>query len=84
MNDDVVDYNGGTNRGYGSTRPKDYFAKNNIASAFVGADVRSRFGTVPRQEVDESVGYAPYTEEEFGYTHDNYDYPNNPGTIQKN
>merc|ERR1712203_206289 len=32
MNDDVVDYNGGTNRGYGSTRPVDYFAQNHIAS----------------------------------------------------
>lgn len=32
MNDDVVDYNGGTNRGYGSARPVDFFAGNHIAS----------------------------------------------------
>ena len=31
MNDAVVDYNGATNRGYGSMRPVDYFASNHIA-----------------------------------------------------
>lgn len=30
MNDDVVDYNGQTNAGYGSTLPTTYFANNNI------------------------------------------------------
>merc|ERR1712147_373874 len=41
MNDDVVDYNGGTNRGYGSARPVDFFAGNHIAAG--------HFGTVPRE-----------------------------------
>ena len=31
INDDVVDYNGSTNRGYGSMRPVDFFASNHIA-----------------------------------------------------
>lgn len=30
MNDDVVDYNGQTNRGYGSSLPSKYFAENHI------------------------------------------------------
>lgn len=30
MNDDVVDYNGHTNRGYGSLLPKSYFEQNHI------------------------------------------------------
>jgi hypothetical protein len=30
MEDDIVDYNGHTNRGYGSTLPSTYFANNHI------------------------------------------------------
>ena len=41
MNDDVVDYNGQTNRGYGSARPVDFFAGNHIAAG--------EFGTVPKE-----------------------------------
>ena len=41
MNDAVVDYNGQTNRGYGSGRPVDFFAGNHIAAG--------HFGTVPKE-----------------------------------
>ena len=41
INDDVVDYNGSTNRGYGSARPVDFFAGNHIASG--------HFVTIPRE-----------------------------------
>ena len=42
MNDDVVDFNGHTNRGYGSTLPTKYFEGNHILDG-------SRI-TVPRDE----------------------------------
>ena len=44
MNDDVVDYNGGTNRGYGSAVPTTYFAGNVIN----GPLFTDHFGTTPR------------------------------------
>jgi hypothetical protein len=43
-NDDIVDYNGSTNRGYGSAVPTAFFAGNIINSAVLG----DHFGTVPR------------------------------------
>ena len=42
LKDTVVDYNGSTNRGYGSTRPKEFFAKNILLSG--------TFGTMPRED----------------------------------
>ena len=74
----VVDYNGGTNRGYGSTRPKDFFEGNHIADG--------HFGTLPRGDRESNQNWVPYSNEELGYAqpHDDLSYPNNPGTIQWN
>jgi len=46
-NDFVVDYNGQTNGGYGSTLPTTYFANNVI--------MPGSFGTVPRDEGDQPM-----------------------------
>ena len=48
MNDAVVDYNGHTNRGYGSATPKDFFNRNKIMD---GHHI-----TVPRDESNHSMG----------------------------
>jgi len=42
MEDDIVDYNGHTNRGYGSTLPSTYFANNHIMDGSII--------TTPREE----------------------------------
>jgi len=47
-NDDIVDYNGHTNRGYGSEVPKDYFNKNHIMP---GSHI-----TVPRDDSNPPLG----------------------------
>jgi hypothetical protein len=48
VNDHVVDYNGHTNRGYGSTLPKDYFDRNHI--------MPGHHITVPRDEANKGLG----------------------------
>ena len=73
QHDDIVDYSGSTNRGYGSERPVDFFAKNNI-----NLDNQPHFGTVPRAELDDSPAYVPYTNEELHVdAYDNYE-PTDP------
>merc|ERR1712146_179882 len=51
MNDDVVDYNGQTNRGYGSMRPVDFFAGNHIASGHFVTEPRE-FSPLFDQRID--------------------------------
>merc|ERR1712147_67808 len=62
MKDDVVDYNGGTNRGYAGKEPYNFaFFRDNHINHAVG---EGHFGTIPREEVDNSAGYTPYTNED--------------------
>ena len=77
-NELIVDYNGHTNRGYGSKRPMDFFDDNHILSG--------TFDTEPRESREGNPNWVPYSNKELGYTQpfDNEDYPNNPGTIQWN
>lgn len=46
MADDVVDFNGQTNRGYQHRVPREFVGNNTIDSLFPG-----HFGTVPREDV---------------------------------